>query len=63
MSGLVVAPRLQRVKENIVKDDTSNAHFIFGFVYLGGSMREISLEALGFCQVTKGGYQRKTLVP
>jgi hypothetical protein len=26
-------------------------------------MREISLEALGFCQVTKGGYQRKTLVP
>ena len=32
-------------------------------IYLGGSMREISLEALGFCQVTKGGYQRKTMVP
>ena len=31
--------------------------------YLGGSMREISLEALGFCQVTKGGYQRKAMVP
>ena len=26
-------------------------------------MHEISLEALGFCQVTKGGYQRKAMVP
>ena len=31
--------------------------------YLGGSICEISLEALGFCQVTKGGYQRKAMVP
>ena len=31
--------------------------------YLGGSMREISLETLGFCQVTKGGYQRQGMVP
>ena len=31
--------------------------------YLGGSMCEMLLEILGFCQVTKGGYQRQGMVP
>ena len=39
------------------------AHIKTAHEYLGGSMREISLETLGFCQVTKGGYQRQGMVP